>query len=59
MSVDKAVEFSSHLHAVFMLEQRLGFDRRPGQMLQVAQLKSAPAIDVILQAALAELELNR
>jgi hypothetical protein len=59
MSVDQAVEFSSHLHAVLMFEYRLGFNRRPGQMLQVAQLKTAPAVHVILQAALAELKLNR
>jgi hypothetical protein len=59
MSVDQAVEFSSNLHAVLMFEYRLGFDRRPGQTLKVAQVKTAPAIDIILQAALAELELNR
>jgi hypothetical protein len=59
MSVDQAVEFSSHLHAVLMFEDWLSFDRRPGQTIQVAQLKTAPAVHVILQAALAELKLNR
>ena len=42
---------------LLVLQIRLGRHRRPGDLEQIAQLEAALAVHVILQAALAELEI--
>jgi hypothetical protein len=52
------VESGPSLQTLFLFDQRFHFDRRPGEAVQVAQLKTPPTIDVILQAPLAELKIR-
>jgi hypothetical protein len=53
------VKGGTGLHALFVLQMRFNFHRRPNQALQKAQLKATAAVHVILQVTLAELEIRR
>ena len=52
------VEQLALLHVALVLQDRLSLHRRPGDAPQVAQLEAPRAVDEILQAALAEVEIG-
>ena len=56
---DQFVEAAASLGETFALEQRFRLDGRPVLFEQIAQLKAARAVDVVVEAGLAELEIER
>ncbi len=52
------VEELALLHVALVLQNRLSLHRRPGDAIQVTQLKAPLAVDEILQTALTEVEVG-